>query len=494
MPLVAAINRGVGLSRFNQELRFYLVRSNHQPSLDIADSDHIGNLLFMQHLVGTLVKYQSSGRYKPSLAETWSSSDDQRIWTFNLRKGQYCDDGTEITPSSFKKSFMGSLVRYASKKNPPVFDKLVGWDIFLKEGNASSLGITSDEHSIVFEFETPVKGGLLELLGMPYFGYICEKNFSEGVWESKGKIISSGPYRIKEWNEGQNPVLEKRSNWFNFAKNSPDIVHIENVGSLEDIPAYPRKTIFDSLPKQEDILPQGYTQIHEIPTTFLPIVLVPHPKSIFSSDEARFEMQRLLFLNKPLISFSSPSYSLNNSFYPVHESKNTLATIIKRNDLKSIVNRKIKIRSYPKPLGANLVYLETLISKTLKESGVEFEIDNSPVPTVEDWFKPEYDIRILGADIGGGIENWVIRMMFCSNLGVRFPDPSGRICSLVEDFDNGKVEFYKYVDDFNQFLFEDASVVPIMHGGRSWFLSKDIPLNGISPVMGLPRFEDLSLE
>jgi hypothetical protein len=496
LPVVEELNRSLKLDKPSNALNFFLVRSNHSPSLNIADSDHIGNLLYMQHLVGTLVKYQSSGNYRPSLAERWTVSDDQKIWSFSLRDGIQCEDGVGIDGDSFRKSLISSLKRYSKRKHPPVFDKLEGWNSFVANKNESDLGVFSlDKNNITFKFTTPIRGGLLEFLGMPYFGYICASNFKEdGTWSDKNRIISSGPYKLKKFGDGNNVVLEKRKEWFSFADNSPDTVYIKNLQSFEQLPQDNKKTIFDALPRPDDLIPSGFTQIHEVPSTFLPVVLLPHAGSLFEDDSTRQLMRDLILSNKEFVSFSSKSYQLNDSFYPIHGSKYKTDRNVKYEDLKSRIKRKIRIRSYASPIGNNIIYIEALLKKIFDGAGVEYEIDNSPVTNTEDWYKKDYDIRILGVDIGGGIENWVIRMMFCSELGVRFPDPSGRICGLVDKFDSGTIPFESYIDLFNRSIFEDASVVPIMHGGRSWFLSEDIPTTGISPVMGLPRFEDLSLE
>ena len=80
--------------------------------------------------------------------------------------------------------------------------------------------------------------------------------------------------------------------------------------------------------------------------------------------------------------------------------------------------------------------------------------------------------------------------MFCSKLGISFPDPSGKICELVENYNYGD-DIAEYIRKFNQILFDDAVVIPIKHFGMKWFISERIDLASFPPTNVSPLFEKI---
>src|SRR5258707_13049417 len=56
-------------------------------------------------LLETLVKLDDNGKPKPSLALSWSSSDDFKVWTFKLRPDVKFHDGTPFNAQAVKWNF-----------------------------------------------------------------------------------------------------------------------------------------------------------------------------------------------------------------------------------------------------------------------------------------------------------------------------------------------------------------------------------------------------
>ena len=98
----------------------------------------------------------------------------------------------------------------------------------------------------------------------------------------------------------------------------------------------------------------------------------------------------------------------------------------------------------------------------------------------------EIDARMVYVDIGNSAQSWVVRMMFCSTLGVCLPDPSGRICKLVDQYekesDDDKGKFAMLLE---QYIWEDAAVIPVSRSGLSWLVDDSIADSGLAPKMGI---------
>lgn len=104
----------------------------------------------------------------------------------------------------------------------------------------------------------------------------------------------------------------------------------------------------------------------------------------------------------------------------------------------------------------------------------------------------QYDARIGSVNAGGAFNNIPIKMMFCTELGVRYPDPSGRICKLVNEYEaQSKLVDEEYVRRFNHIFFEDSAVVPIYFGSVSWLVGKDIDLDQLPSTVNYFQFEKI---
>jgi hypothetical protein len=146
-------------------------------------------------------------------------------------------------------------------------------------------------------------------------------------------------------------------------------------------------------------------------------------------------------------------------------------------------------------------YTEEVVVRALKELNWPYEMIDPDFKN-PDFIKKrntnlEYDIRFANVDIGANAENWVINMMFCSELAISFPDPSGKICRLVKEHEGrtGKYDRAEYVKQFEKLIEEDSAVLPLYHTGSYWLASPDIHLDQIlAPTLVVPRFDQLRFQ
>ena len=66
---------------------YYTVYSGEVTTLNYLISGSENEHFMFANTVDNLVEYDKYGALKPSLAESWSSSPDGLVWTFNIRKG-----------------------------------------------------------------------------------------------------------------------------------------------------------------------------------------------------------------------------------------------------------------------------------------------------------------------------------------------------------------------------------------------------------------------
>lgn len=461
-------------------------------SLDIKDSDWGHNESVLNSLIGNLVKYSKSGTVEPYLAEQFSISNDRLVWSYKLRDHLRCEDGTPITAESFVTSLLNQLSIYSEESTPIDLENLVGYDSFHLKKTDKIVGLKSSGNSIVFEFKKPPQD-LNELLRMPYFGFWCKQNYSEKDWKTTGRFVSSGPYKLSKDSKAEKIVVEKRDDWFSITPDSPtrisffyaSPVTFESKSRLDrafivetSLDLNFNETIFKSLPT-----------IVAPPTWISTFVLTPYNNGPFSDVKLR-----RYFLNK--FRKNQPGTSFNSTyFYPSARSE------IKETQDNYSPNKhtKITIGFFGKNKSKNIHAIENLLNSIFAKDGFIFEFIGKPA-NEDDWLKKmfsnkEVDIRISSVAAGANIRNFIIKMMFCTKLGVCFPDPSGRICDLVskQDLDPENIT-PEYVNVFNQALYDDASVVPLEHFGTTWILSNRIDGASFPPTVDTPLFESLRLK
>lgn len=465
------------------EIIYHQIRKG-LPSFNVENSDVSTNALFMESLVGTLVKMRGRARFEPYLAENYEVLDAAKKWKFKFRNGLVCENGEVITAERMKSSLLRALLSFSKKMtgNVPVFSTLVDWQNLDKPAFA---GIRAEDNVLTLEFSAPVREGLLEFLAMPYFGYLCDANFENGKWKSENSIISSGPYRVVGI-QSSDVILSKRTDWAIQDKLAPQTIIVRELTK-------PPETIGQNeIYEYSDDALTGKTNgttVLSLPTWFYGYVLSTDSKSPLSSLGIRRALKEKIRDVQERIDLTSPRLQKSHFFYPAQP------TDVKVNPVHSSIQmtQPLKIvRSFGSSPGAK--FLESVLLRSLEELHVPFQVtqlDRSSPTFFADFMSGQWDIRLQGVDIGGGVENWAIRMMFCSKMGAHLADPSGRICALATAFDSGSVDLPEYLNRFNQYIEDDAATIPMAHGASAWVFGDSIDLSEYSSAVTLISFETL---
>lgn len=493
-------------SRESHQLNYIFHRPEMAPevnfSLAPSHSDSFENQTILNALVGTLVKYDVSGRIEPYLASSWSKSNDGRRWEFALQDHLECEDGTPITASSYVVKLHDQLKTYAKSGKLMVFDQLDGWLDFTKDRVSSIRGLkASGENSIIFEF-TREQHEVLEFLRMPYFGFWCDRNFVDGKFREDHKFTSSGAYLLRSNESGRRLVLEKNQKWFSVSESSPNVIRF-SAQNVDETTVSKFRTIVRLGASVPDF-PHNRGVFHKVrtaPFLLTAMILSPlTPSGFFKSNK-----NRKIFQNR-LQEIALPDWFAKNAIYPSASFYSHWPSVTQR-PLPSLSSQVSSyedfnsdqqiIVSLPPRLGSLVNnYIQVLVKELLSgipEKRIVFEIVDSSNPIA---FKKLisneiFDIRISSVDIGGNITNSIIDMMFCTKLGVSFPDPSRRICELVTKYkENGLEADQNYIQEFHLILSEEAFVLPLFHSGLTSLFSEDIDSETIPTGTTHPRFED----
>ena len=244
-------------------------------------------------------------------------------------------------------------------------------------------------------------------------------------------------------------------------------------------------------------LENGLVSCFTIPTSLYSIII--SPKSGFLRDieirryiqkEVKRELERLV-VNTPGI------LKAQAFFYESRKYKNNLkeeqfqfdnSSLPKSISIATFLSNKSEVHS---------VY-KSILKKIFSKIGVHLKWETLDMKSAEDRKRTTetYDFDFLA---GGVLSdsypiNWAVEMMFCSKMGVSYPDPSGRICKLVERYKNNEIEKNDYAIEFEKIIAEDAVVIPILHGARRWLATPDIDTSKLSPASSVIRFDLVRLK
>lgn len=450
---------------------------NAKFSLEKKDSDFSDNQLILNALVGTLVKYAPSGRIEPYLAESWFVDSDKKNWEFKIRSGLKAQNGVLLDAALYKELLESNLKEIAKNGGLMVFDHLVGWQDFILNKSRHIAGLEiSEANKIKMRFLTS-PGDLLEVLRMPLFGFWLERN---------GELVSTGPYQVAA-NLGNKVTLLLRPGWFSSIPDALKSVTIafSNFSFLSKDGVAITKVPFYY---KEVPIPEGYW-VRSPPTRFEGFVLSPFKNGFFKELG-----NRQVFLKR--IRELYPKEIKSRYLYPATPSKSEQELPdIKYNGKPGKLTFALERLVYsPEEISR----FEAILNYVLRDSGQSFEFIHRN-PDDKTYFEKVdsntfFDARITSVDIGAAPLLPALKMMFCTKIGVNFPDPEGRICEMVES----KIALQQpidlnFIEEMNQAIFANASVIPITHHSEHWFVTNAISPRSLAPTTLYPQFDRIEV-
>lgn len=478
----------------SSEIKYQFFTKGFDPKTDkfsllVEDSDYLTNESVLNGLIGNLMKFGPNGRIEPYLARSFTVSSNGKVWTYFLRDNLTCSDGTPITARSFVSVLTRNLRKYSRSSGTMDFELLEGWTEFKFHQVDTISGLTAENNNVVFQF-TKRPEDLNEFLRMPYFGFWCHDDERKD-WKSN--FVSSGPFTLNPKSTEHEIILDKRKNWFSIPQENekPSSFKFSFVGE-NDVLKSTERTIIEVFTANKIETPSGYTEIYSPPIALLAMVLSPYKEGPFKHPQ-----NRRAFLER-LEKAKENSHFNAKFFYSSCKSEvsRTFSTSFTPDMVGYELNVAFQNRGYARE---DEQEVKRLVIAALEGSGakVQFHAKN---PFEDNWRKrllsnTEFDIRMNAVDIGGNIRNLVIKMMFCSNLGVSYPDPSGKICKLTKEVDNNDGPYTpEQIAKFNQILYEDASVIPLAHYGTKWILTPDIDPKSFASTVISPLYETIKLK
>lgn len=186
-------------------------------NLDPATGSSDDEVILNRHIYGYLLEILPGGDLVPSLAESYAVSEDGLTYTFNLREGVTFHDGSAFTAEDVVFTF-NRLVEVGSTAISLLGQEQVGED---DAGNPilepTWTVEAPDDLTVVFTLDAPRADFLFGIASrfapiLPT-GLDTPNNIAEGLDTFNG----TGPFRLQEFNAGEEAVLVANEDYFDGA-------------------------------------------------------------------------------------------------------------------------------------------------------------------------------------------------------------------------------------------------------------------------------------
>ncbi len=182
-------------------------------TLDPAVSGEMTSHEYIAQLFGGLVRLDDNLEPAPDIAQKWDISEDGRTYTFELRRDVRFHDGRGVKAGDFKYSWERACdPATGSRVASTYLGDIVGvGDVVAGKAKEISGVKVVDDYKLQVTIDSP-KSYFLSKLTYPTAFVVDRANVGSGEWWRQPN--GTGPFRLKEWEEGNLLVLERNELYY----------------------------------------------------------------------------------------------------------------------------------------------------------------------------------------------------------------------------------------------------------------------------------------
>lgn len=229
------------------------------PEMDSILTTSSGSMNVLRHCVEGLVSLDANDEAVPGMAESWDVSDDQKTYTFHLRKGAKWSNGEEVTAKDFvfawnqhfnartgapyastwmtkiagAEDIFNATAEKVDPKDEKSDYKMAEADIpkYMEE-HAGWKAV--DDYTFQVTFTGPFQYAVV-LMAFPSFFPVNQKAYEEAGGNNNygtdaDKLAYNGPFTITSWAHEDSIVLEKNPDYWNAENIKLDKITMRMIG------------------------------------------------------------------------------------------------------------------------------------------------------------------------------------------------------------------------------------------------------------------------
>ena len=161
------------------------------------------------------------GRPVPALADSWTVSEDGLTYTFTLNADARWHDGTDVTAEDVAFSFDAVLdPNLNSQYRSQVREVVASYRVI----DPDTFEITATDRFVTFLYNAP---GSVFIMPSHIWGSLPREQWSfdgGSTGEDLSRVVGSGPFLFKSWNQGERVTLAKNPNHYDAVPNIDEFV------------------------------------------------------------------------------------------------------------------------------------------------------------------------------------------------------------------------------------------------------------------------------
>lgn len=232
------------VERGNHEGIFHISVGSEPSDLDPHTTTGLGEAKLVQSLFDPLVSFEPGTLAPaPALAERWEISPDGLIYTFHLRADAKWSDGSPLTAQDCVDSWKRILTPTLAADYAYFLYLIRGAEAFHqgKTTDFSTVGaVARDPRTLVVTLTHPAPYFLQALLNSCWRPVNVRAIAAVGdpyrrgtPWTRPGKLVSSGPFVLKEWTTQHRIVVEKSPTYYDRDRVRLNAVHFYPTDSID---------------------------------------------------------------------------------------------------------------------------------------------------------------------------------------------------------------------------------------------------------------------
>lgn len=200
LVVVAALPLGCRRSSATPDILLY-GQAEDPATLDPINTDVAEAVHVMTNVYDTLVTYDDrTTDVVPALAESWTTSEDGKTWTFKLRPNVKFHNGDDFDSAAVKLTFE----RLLADEHPLVFDPARPYKPAYEMIDRIE---TPDPLTVVFHLKQPSAIFLANLCMFPA-SIVSPRGLEENKAQFAERPVGTGPFKVVKWQRDQQLLLE----------------------------------------------------------------------------------------------------------------------------------------------------------------------------------------------------------------------------------------------------------------------------------------------
>ncbi len=196
-------------------------------SLDPHKARSTESMMVLRDLFECLTRLDKIAAPAPGAAESWSVSEDGRVYTFRLRAKLLWSSGDPVVAEDFAAGLRRLVDPATASQYAQVVDVILNApDIIAGRKPVDSLGVASpDDHTVVITLSAPAPY-LPGLMAHPSCAPLHRASLATlgDRFARPGSQVSNGAFVLKEWLQGSSIRAERNPHYWNNAANHIDAV------------------------------------------------------------------------------------------------------------------------------------------------------------------------------------------------------------------------------------------------------------------------------